>query len=80
MGPPTASCASTRPVRQSIKVAEGSISSAIVSVTPEPAAAAKFTLVGLDQLCSPWPRSVNLTITAQDLYGNTATDYVGRTN
>jgi len=61
---------------QSIAVAEGAITSSAVTVTPVAAAASKFTLSGSTTTLVAGA-GVNLTITAQDAYANTATAYTG---
>ena len=63
----------------SVKVVEGAISSATVTVTPSVGAATKFTL-GASTLTPAAGASVNLTTTALDPYGNTATAYTGSHN
>jgi hypothetical protein len=60
----------------SIKVAEGAIASATVSVTPSPGSAVKLLLAATTT--APLAgASDNLTVTAQDAYSNTATTYAG---
>ena len=63
----------------SVKVTEGAISSATVTVTPTVGTATKFVL-GASTLTPAAGASVNLTTTAQDTYGNTATTYTGSHN
>ncbi|HWB69794.1 MAG TPA: hypothetical protein VG518_07435, partial [Solirubrobacterales bacterium] len=60
----------------SIKVTEGSISSATVSVTPVIGPTARFGL-GASTTAPAAGANVNLTTTAQDAYGNTTTAYSG---
>jgi hypothetical protein len=63
----------------SIKVAEGAIASATVTVTPSAGAATRLLLAAATT--TPLAgASDNLTITAQDVYSNTATTYAGAKN
>lgn len=59
-----------------VKVSDGSVSSANVAVVVSPLAASKFVLGG-SALTLTAGGSSNLTTTAQDPYGNTATSYAG---
>ena len=63
----------------SVKVTDGALTSATVTVTPPAGAAAKFALAA-STLTPAAGASVNLTTTAQDTYGNTATTYAGSKN
>ena len=63
-------------VATSVKFTDGSLTSAVVTVTPPPGAASKFVLTA-STLVPAAGASVNLTTTAQDTYGNTATAYAG---
>ena len=63
----------------SVKVSDGSLTSAVVTVTPVSAAASKFALTA-STLTPVAGASVNLTMTAQETYGNTATTYTGSHN
>ena len=60
----------------SVKVGDGTLTSAIVTVTPPPGAASKFLLSSSASSLVAGATS-NLTTTAQDAYGNTATSYAG---
>ncbi len=60
----------------SVKATEGTITNTAVSVTPVPGAAAKLVLTAAT-LTPVAAASDNLTTTAQDAYGNTATSYAG---
>jgi hypothetical protein len=62
-----------------ISVSDGSISSAAVTVTAAAAPAAKLVLVA-STLTPVAGAADNLTITAQDAYGNTASTYAGLHN
>jgi hypothetical protein len=59
-----------------VKVTEGSISSATVTVTPTVGATARFGL-SASTTAPAAGGNVNLTTTAQDAYGNTTTVYAG---
>ena len=72
----TARCAYYKRGAESIKFAEGSFTSATVTVTPVAGTAAKFVLAA-STLIPVAGSSVNLTITALDAYANTATAYAG---
>jgi hypothetical protein len=62
-----------------VKVTESAITSANVAITVSPAAAAKFSLAAAST--TPIAGAAdNLTTTAQDTYGNTATAYTGSHN
>jgi hypothetical protein len=63
----------------SVKVTEGSITSANATVTVASATAAKFSL-GAASTTPVAGANDNLTTTAQDAYGNTATTYTGSHN
>jgi hypothetical protein len=63
----------------SVKVTDGSLTSATVTVTPVAAAAVKFAFTA-STVTPTAGASVNLTTTAQDTYGNTATAYTGAHN
>jgi hypothetical protein len=63
----------------SVKVTEGSITSANATVTVSPAAAAKFSLAAASTTPTAGAND-SLTTTAQDAYGNTATSYTGAHN
>ena len=63
----------------SVKFTDGSLTSATVTVTPPAGAAVKFALAA-STLTPAAGASVNLTTTAQDTYGNTATTYAGSKN
>jgi hypothetical protein len=60
----------------SVKATEGTITNTAVSVTPTAATAAKLVLTAAT-LTPVAAASDNLTTTAQDAYGNTATSYAG---
>lgn len=60
----------------SIKVTEGSISSATITVTPTPASAAALTITPASKAPTAGGTD-NLKTTAVDAYGNTATSYTG---
>jgi hypothetical protein len=60
----------------SLKVGDGALSEATLAVTVAPATAAKFTLAAATTTLVAG-ESDNLTITALDTYGNTATAYIG---
>jgi hypothetical protein len=63
----------------SLKVSDGSLTSAALSVTAAAAAASSFTLAAAS--ATPVAGAAdNLTITAFDPYGNTATSYAGTVN
>jgi hypothetical protein len=63
----------------SLKVTEGSIASATVTVTASPATASKLLLAAASTTPAAGATD-NLTTTAQDPYGNTATAYTGAHN
>lgn len=63
----------------SVKATEGTITNTAVSVTPVAGAAAKLVLTAAT-LTPVAAASDNLTTTAQDAYGNTATSYAGSKN
>jgi hypothetical protein len=63
----------------SVKVTEGSISSAAVTITASPATAASLTLAAASKTPTAGTTD-NLTTTALDAYGNTATTYTGSHN
>ena len=60
----------------SVKVGDGTLTSAIVTVTPPPGSASKLLLSSSASSLAAGATS-NLTTTAQDAYGNTATSYAG---
>jgi hypothetical protein len=60
----------------SLKVGDGTLAEGALAVTAGPASAAKFTLTAVATTLSAG-ESDNLTITAFDTYGNTATAYAG---
>ena len=59
-----------------VKFTDGSLTSASVTMVPPSGPAAKFTLAA-STLTPAVNANVNLTTTAQDPYGNTATSYAG---
>ena len=63
----------------SVKVTEGSISSATVTITASPATAASLKLTAASSSATAGTND-NLTTTALDAYGNTATGYTGSKN
>jgi uncharacterized membrane protein len=62
-----------------VKVTEGAITSATVTITVAPGSATKLSLTA-SSLTPAAGASDNLTITAQDVYSNTATTYTGTKN
>jgi hypothetical protein len=60
----------------SLKVGDGTLAEATLAVTPAPATAAKLALTAVATTLAAG-ESDNLTITAFDTYGNTATAYAG---
>jgi hypothetical protein len=60
----------------SLKVSDGALTEATVSITVAPTTAAKFTLTAVATTLAAGEAD-NLTITALDAYGNTATAYIG---
>jgi hypothetical protein len=60
----------------SVRFTDGSLTSAAVTMVPPAAPASKFTLAA-STLTPAVNANVNLTTTAQDPYGNTATSYAG---
>ncbi len=63
----------------SLKVTDGTLTSATVTVTVGPAAASELSLAAASTTPAAGAAD-NLTTTAFDLYGNTATDYTGSHN
>jgi hypothetical protein len=63
----------------SLKVSDGTLAEATLAVTVAPATAAKFALTAIATTLAAG-ESDNLTITARDTYGNTATAYAGSKN
>ncbi len=64
-----------KPGSNSLKVSDGTLTSATTSVTVTVASASRFTLAGTATMTAGGTNS--LTITAYDPYGNTATTYTG---
>jgi len=64
-----------KPGSNSLKVSDGTLTSATTSATVTVASASRFTLAGTATMTAGGTNS--LTVTAFDLYGNTATTYTG---